>query len=364
MKTSVYALEALNEDFHKREVDIDSPDDDEVLVKIVASGLCHSDLNVVNGISPMDLPAVVGHEGAGVVQEVGKLVKGIKPGDKVMLCWTHCGRCEQCDAGERSLCEHWPAWNLFGKRPNGKKTWSDGKAEYSNFLSQGSFGQHVLVQESGVIKVNDDADLVALAGGIGCGILTGAGTVFNTFHGSRVGSSIAVFGVGAVGAGCIMAARSGHYSKIIAIDLHPARLQIAKEIGATHVINGRDSDVVAQIQALGGVDYAVEATGVPKVMEDAYASLKRAGTVAIVGIAPRDKKFALPISDHMQFGRKVIGVALGSAHPKTFIPFLIELYEQGRLPIDKLCKTFPISQINEAVQAMKDGTVIKPVVVF
>lgn len=180
-----------------------------------------------------------------------------------------------------------------------------------------------------------------------------------------------------------MAARSGHYSKIIAIDLHPARLQIAKEIGATHVINGRDSDVVAQIQALGGVDYAVEATGVPKVMEDAYASLKRAGTVAIVGIAPRDKKFALPISDHMQFGRKVIGVALGSAHPKTFIPFLIEvgrlvssgcfqttesislqLYEQGRLPIDKLCKTFPISQINEAVQAMKDGTVIKPVVVF
>lgn len=168
--------------------------------------------------------------------------------------------------------------------------------------------------------------------------------MFNAFHGSRVGSTIAVFGVsvtlchdlhgnheltlqqvGAVGAGSIMAARNGHYCKIIAIDLHPSRLEIAKEIGATHVINGRDADVAARIQELGGVDYAVEATGVAKVMETAYQSLKKGGTVAVVGIAPRDVNFELPITMHMNMGRNIIGVALGSAYPKTFIPFLIEV---------------------------------------
>lgn len=161
--------------------------------------------------------------------------------------------------------------------------------------------------------------------GIGCGVLTGAGTVFNSFRDSRVGASIAVFGVGAVGAGAIMAARNGHYSKIIAVDLHPSRLEIAKQVGATHVVDGKDADVAARIMELGGVDYAVEATGVPKVLETAYRSLKKGGTVAIVGIAPFDKTFELPISMHMSAGKNIIGVSLGSAYPKTFIPFLIEV---------------------------------------
>lgn len=182
-----------------------------------------------------------------------------------------------------------------------------------------------------------------------------------------------------------MAARNGPYSKIIAVDLHESRLKIAKEVGATHVVSGLDPDVAARIQELGGADYAVEATGVPKVLESAYRSLRKGGTVAIVGIAPFDKTFQLPISMHMSTGKRIVGVSLGSAYPKTFIPFLIEvsipeslvrgfrrplkpshsqLYLQGRLPIDKLSKQFRIEEIDAAFAAMKDGSVVKPVLVF
>lgn len=302
-----------------------------------------------------------------------------------MLCYTHCQTCRHCLEGEHSLCDDWFKWNLLGNRTNGKKTWSEHEGagkQYGNFISQGSFSRALIIHETGAVKVSDDADLETLAGGeqidhdskmpalicassgIGCGLLTGAGTVFNGFRGHRVGSSIAVFGVGAVGAGAIMAARNGAYSKIIAVDLHENRLEVAKKLGATHIISGRSSDVADQIQNLGGVDYAVEATGVPAVLQTAYDSLRSGGKAAVVGIAPFDKTLALPISRHMSTGKSIQGYALGASFPRTFIPFLSDLYKQGRFPFDMLTKKYPMADIDKAITAMKDGSVIKPILVW
>ena len=358
--------------------------EDEVVVKIVASGICHSDFHILEGHAPAEFPVVLGHEGTGIVERIGSQVKLVKPGDKVVLCYTHCRNCQSCYDGASSLCDQWVGWNLFGNRTNGKKGWTsatDPSKQYGNFISQGSFSRHCIIHETGAIPVSPDADLVQLAGGklarpaplpcrlnliagMGCGLLTGSGTVFNGFRGHRVGSSIAVFGVGAVGAGAIMAARNGAYSKIIAVDLHPSRLDIAKKLGATHTIKGDASDVAEQILALGGVDYAVEATGVPQVLETAYNSLRKGGKAAVVGIAPFDKVLSLPISKHMQGGKSIQGYALGASFPRTHIPFMEELHKQGRFPFDLLCKTFPMTDIDKAIAAMKDGSVIKPILVW
>lgn len=344
---------------------MEPPRPDEVLVRIVATGLCHTDLVVRDQVYPVPLPVVLGHEGAGIVEAVGSAVTKVAPGDHVALSFMHCGQCRPCLDGSPASCTNFNVRNFSGMRPDGSHALflPDGDAMlHDRFFGQSSFATYAIAQESNTVKVREDAPL-ELLGPLGCGIQTGAGTVLRALE-VGAGASFVVMGAGAVGLSAVMAARVAGATTIIAVDVVPARLDLARELGATHAFNGAEVDAVTEVRRVtgGGADYALDTTGLPALIQQAVEALRQRGSAAILGASRPDAVIQLPANDFMQSCKTLMGVVEGDSVPDVFVPQLLDLYMQGRFPFDRLVQFYDFDQINQAAADAESGAVVKPVI--
>jgi aryl-alcohol dehydrogenase len=344
-------------------LDLEDPRDDEILVRVVATGVCHTDVVVRDGLLPTPHPVVLGHEGAGIVERVGRSVTKVSPGDAVVMTYDSCGRCPSCVAHAQSYCHSFFPRNFFAAREDGSSALSkEGERIHGNFFGQSSFATHALCHERNVVKVPGDAPL-ELLGPLACGVQTGAGAVMNALSVSA-GASFAVFGAGSVGLSAVMAARVVGATTIVAIDLHDERLDFARSVGATHTFNPSRDDVVASLVALTGygIDYALDTTGVAKVIRQAADSLAPRGTCGVLGASAPGTEIVLDEVHFMSGGRRLIGIVEGESTPDSFIPELIELHRQGRFPFDRMVKFYALDEINTAIADSLEGRTIKPIV--
>ncbi len=333
-------------------LEMEGPRDDEALVRIVASGICRTDIDFCDHWYEGGEAVVPGHEGAGVVERVGKRVKKINPGDHIVLSYQSCGRCLHCRGGRPYHCERFDEANFGFTRLDGSNALSRSGVR-GHFFGQSSFATHTLATERNMVKVPEELTLELLAP-LGCGLQTGAGTVMNSLAVPE-GASVAVFGTGAVGLAAVMAARITGAFPIIGVDIIPARLELALELGATHTIDNRHADMGSRIAAItgGGVDYVVETTGSPKLQRLAVEALNPHGCVALLTGESG--------TDSLPEGRRTIGIIQGNAVPQQFIPKLIELNRQGRFPFDRLIRYYDFEDINRAMDDSRRGVAIKPV---
>jgi len=332
-------------------LELEGPRDDEALVRIIAAGICHTDIDLCDGWGGTD-PIVLGHEGAGIVEQVGKKVNGVQRGDHVVLSFQSCGRCHPCLSGRPADCQRFYEVNFGFQRPDGSNALNRSGVR-GHFFGQSSFATHVLATERNLVRVAKDLPLQVLAP-LGCGMQTGAGAVLNSLK-VPPGASVAVFGTGAVGMAAIMASRIVGADPIIGVDIIPMRLALALELGATDAIDSRRDDVASRISGItgGGVDYVLETTGDPGLLELAQNVLNPEGTVAIFSGARG------PVS--LTEARKILGIIEGDAVPQQFIPRMIELYQAGQFPFDRLLKFYDFRDINYAIADAKRGDTIKPV---
>ena len=361
MEIKAAVVHGKGEPFKLEKVTLAEPQMGEVLVRIVASGICRTDIGAQLQEKNVPLPAILGHEGAGVVEKVGPGVTTFKPGDHVVMSYSYCGTCKNCLKGKEYACDYAYEVNFGGAMPDGThRHFIDGQ-HVSIFFGQSSLATYSVVSADNLVKVDPEVPL-ELLGPLGCGIQTGSGTIFNKLK-PELGSTLAVFGCGTVGLSAIMAAKLAGCRMVIGVDIHDSRLELAQQLGATHVINARHTDVVQTIKELtgGGLDYGVDCSGSPQVLRQATDSLAVGGTVALVGGTSTDTEVTLNMNK-LLFDKTVSGVVQGNSIPKLFIPQLIELYKQGRFPFDKLLTFYDFDQINQAVEDMKSGKVIKPVI--
>jgi aryl-alcohol dehydrogenase len=349
-------------DFSIEQLELSDPNDDEVLVRIVGVGICHTDLAGRDMHLPIPAPpSVFGHEGAGIVEKVGARVSKVKPGDHVVLAWDYCGACSSCKSGKELSCMNFFLHNFHGARPDGTTTLRKGnQVIHGSFFCQSSFADFALANERNIVKVRDDVPLEVLAP-MGCGVMTGAGAVMNSLR-PRPGSSIAIFGIGNVGMSAVLAAVVCGCTTIIGVDINADRLKMAEELGATHTINASGVDPVEAILDLtsGGAQFSLECVGNPKVFRQAVDVLPRLGICGLTGVVPPGTEVNLNM-DLIMNARTVMGILGGDAIPDLFIPKLIELYRQGRFPFDRLITFYPFDDINKAVEDMEKGRVVKPV---
>jgi aryl-alcohol dehydrogenase len=324
--------------------------------------MCQTDQHGRDGYYNTPLPAVFGHEGAGIVLAVGSAVTKFVPGDHVVISFPWCGACDNCRRHLEYHCQNNFGLKMSGTRPDGSMLMSrDGTPIYSAFFQQSSFATHAIANERFAIKVRADAPL-ELLGPFACSGQTGAGAVLNTMQ-PTPGDAFAVFGVGAVGLSGLMAAKIAGCDPIIAIDIHPRRLELARGLGATHVLDhsGR-TDIVHEIQKItgAGVRFSLETSALPSVLREAVEALTPGGTCVLLGSARSgtDVSFDMPI---LQFGRTVRGVIQGESHPQEFIPRLVDFLLQGRMPVEHMVTFYPLKEINRAAQDSTNGTTIKPV---
>jgi aryl-alcohol dehydrogenase len=361
VKISAAVTRGAESSFSLEEVELDDPRPDEVLVRTKAVGLCHSDLTA-RGIFPNG--AVLGHEGAGVVEAVGSAVAGLEVGDHVVMSFDNCGHCKPCLLGRPYRCLNFAPMNFGGVRSDGSNAIRVGAGALAgNFFGQSSFASHCLTTERNAVKVDPSLPLEVLAP-LGCGVITGAGTVLNALR-PEAGSSLVVFGVGAVGLSALLGAVVSRVSTLIAVDVVSSRLELARKLGATHTIDGRAPDVADQIREItgGGADNVVETSGVPAVVRTAVQSVPEGGSVALVGIADTAAELTLGHYD-LIMGRSVFGVTEGNSVPKVFIPRLIELWQSGLFPVDEIMRTYSFADINQATADSLDGSTCKAVLTF
>ena len=348
-------------EFSIERLQISDPNEDEVLVRIVGAGICHTDLAAREQHLPIPLPSVFGHEGSGVVEKVGARVTKVEPGDHVVLSWDCCGACPSCKSGHDPYCHNFFLHNFHGARPDGTTTLGKGdQVIHGSFFCQSSFADFALANERNVVKVRKDVPLEIL-GPMGCGVQTGAGAVMNTLQ-PRPGASLAVFGVGPVGMSAVLGAVVCGCTTIIAVDIIPQRLEKAREFGATHAVNAGETDPVEAIREItgGGAEFTLECVGNPKVLRQAVDALPLCGVCGLLGVVAPGTEVGLDM-DRIMNGRTVRGIIEGDAIPDLFIPRLIELYHQGRFPFDEMITFYPFDDINRAVEDMEKGDVIKPV---
>jgi aryl-alcohol dehydrogenase len=350
-------------------VELEDPRDDEILVRLVATGICHTDLAMRDQAFPVPQPIVLGHEGAGIVERVGPAVHKVKAGDAVVMTFNSCGHCPSCRDHLPSYCYDFFGYNFAGSRPDGSSPIAKGQGKdreniHANFFGQSSFATHSLCRENNIVKVPGDVPL-ELLGPLACGIQTGAGAVINALR-IGMGQSLAVFGTGSVGLSAIMAARLIGAGTIIAIDIVETRLALARELGATHAINPMREDPVAAIAGItsAGVDYTFETTGSMKVLRQAIDALAPRGTCGFVGASPVGSEVAVDVLNIMTAGRTIRGIVEGDSNPDVFIPRMIELYKQGRFPFDRLITFYPFEKINDAIHDSETGKAVKAVVRF
>jgi len=364
MKTLAAVATEIGKPLSLMELDIEDPRDDEILVRVVASGICHTDLVVQAGMLPVPMPVILGHEGSGVVEKIGSKVSKVKPGDHVVLSFNSCGSCESCRENEPAYCYEFMPRNFGATREDGTTALSmKNSPVHSNFFGQSSFASFSICRELNAVKVPKTVDL-SLLGPLGCGILTGAGAVINALP-VKKGSSFLVFGAGSVGLSSVMAAQIQGASTIIAIDLNDDRLEMARELGATHIFNpNKTTDLVEKIIELTthGVTVALDTTGLPDVIRDAVLCLAPRGSCGILGACPPDFEITINELHFFSGGRKLIGIIEGSAYPDTMIPKLINYFEEGRFPFDRLIKFYDFENINQAIVDSETGKTIKAIV--
>jgi len=336
-------------------LDMDGPREDEVLVRIAASGICHTDIGFVDYWEAADGPLILGHEGAGVVEQAGKEIKGLRRGDHVVLSYQSCGKCRSCRSGRPTACYRFYEANFGFARLDGSSAYARSGVR-GHFFGQSSFATHALATERNVVKVPKSIPLEVLAP-LGCGMQTGAGTVMNSLNVAR-GESIAVFGTGAVGLAAVMAARIVRAGPIIGVDIRRARLELALALGATHTLDGRRGKIASRIAEItgSGVDYVVETTGDREMQRTAVEILNPQGTVALLTGESG--------TDGLPGGRRTIGIIQGDAVPQVFIPRLVRLYKSGLFPFDRLIKFYDLKAINRAMADSRRGATIKPVLLM
>ena len=363
MKTQAAVSRAPNLPFALEEVDLPDPGPGEVLVRIVATGLCHTDIASRDGLLGQPFPSIFGHEGAGIVEAVGAGVTKVQPGDHVVLAPMSDGTCTECQRGAPMYCERFDELNLLTAPQGPIAQLHDGATARIKFFGQSSFALHALAWERNAVKVPVDIDLTLL-GPLGCGIQTGAGTVMNGLK-PEAGSSIAIIGTGAVGLAAILGAVVCGCATVIAIDRVQSRLDLAESLGATHVIDTSDGSNIGQsLRALvpHGVDYIVDSAGVPALVSQALEGLAKLGTLGLVAVPPTpERKLELPWLSMLLAGQKVQGFIEGNSQPDLFINRMIDLYRQGRFPFDRLIRTYDFADINKAVDDQHSGTTIKAV---
>ncbi|PWW30119.1 NAD(P)-dependent alcohol dehydrogenase [Chromohalobacter israelensis] len=365
MKINITAAVARNigEPLSIETLELDALQNNEVRVEMVATGICHTDAIVRDGVYPTPLPAVLGHEGAGVVTAIGNAVRNVDVGDHVVLSAAYCGACKQCRKGRMAYCENLFAEDFGGRRRDGTTSLScHGECISSHFFGQSSFATHANVVQESVVVIDKDVPL-ELMGPLGCGVQTGAGAVLNEIK-PEAGSSLVVFGVGAVGSAAIMAAKIAGCTTVIAVDIHDTRLELAREIGATNTINTSHYDAVEEIKKItdgAGANYAVDTTAVPEVTKQAAEVLGIRGTLVMVGAAAPGTEVPFEVGSSLIKGWSFKTVVQGSSVPQEFIPRLVALWKQGRFPFDRLVKFYSLDEINIGFEDSKSGAVIKPI---
>jgi aryl-alcohol dehydrogenase len=343
---------------------LDDPKANEVLVKIVASGVCYTDATVLDGTLPVPYPAVLGHEGSGIVEKVGSSVSTVKPGDHVVLGFAYCGHCDNCLSGNAGACENMMELNFSGHNEHGTTPLhTHDHQDISQFFGQSSFASYAAVDEKNVVKVDPDVDLRYL-GPLGCGIMTGSGSVLNSLD-PKAGSSMVIFGTGAVGLSGLMAAKIAGCNPIIAVDIHDSRLELAKELGATHTINSKNEDPVAKIREITGkgANYSFETTGVPAVTTQAIQCLCVKGTMGTVAVGKNDLTINVT-NEIVVRAITVKGIVEGDAVPQLFIPKLVNFFKAGLFPVNRLVEFYEPDQIAQEFEDSKVGKTIKPILVL
>jgi aryl-alcohol dehydrogenase len=351
---------APGQPFELRTLELDAPRDDEILVRIVGVGVCHTDIGFRDAPS-FAHPAVLGHEGSGVVEQVGAAVRKVKPGDRVIITFRSCGHCSRCDRGDPAYCETMPALNYTGARPDGSRTLRCEEAPVaSNFFGQSSFASHALTYERNVVVVADDLPL-EIMGPLGCGVQTGAGGIMRSLACER-GSSLLITGGGPVGLSAVMGAKIQGCGTIILVEPHAARRALAVEFGATHTIDPKETpDLATAVRAIvpKGVDYAFDTTGLPAIHSATLNSLAPKGVYGLVGVTAAGVPMPGDVNSVMTIGLTLRGIIEGDSEPDVFLPELIQHYRDGALPFDRMITTFPFERINEAVHAQHKGECVK-----
>lgn len=365
MQITAAIATAPQQPFEIRGVTLEAPRPGEVLVRIAGAGVCHTDIVFRDQFLPYPLPAVFGHEGSGVVEAVGSDINDLKTGDKVVLSFSSCGHCPSCEHDIPAYCRDFGPLNFAGMRPDGTTPLSDKGARIAGaFFGQSSFASHALAERRNVVKV-DTSTPVELLGPLGCGIQTGAGTVMRSLA-CKAGSSIIVFGGGSVGLAAVMGAVVQGCKTIILFEPMASRRELALELGATHAFDPRACDVVETVRSIvpSGVDYAVDASGIVGVMQQAIACLGPMGTLGLVGVPPSaTSELPINIAQVITSGLTIKGIIEGDSDPATFIPELIKLHDEGKFPFDRLIKTYPLADINKAIEAQHHGECIKVVLI-
>ncbi|MGL4811605.1 MAG: zinc-dependent alcohol dehydrogenase family protein [Beijerinckiaceae bacterium] len=347
-------------------IDLAPPGPGEVLVKIAAAGVCHSDLSGINGDRPRPLPVALGHEASAVVHELGPDVHDLAPGDHVVMSFVPtCGHCAMCADGRAALCEPGNAANGAGTLITGARRITCDDATIHHHCGVCAFSEYAVVARRSIVKIRKDISLTHAAL-FGCAVLTGVGAVMNTCQ-VRPGQSVAVIGLGGVGLAALIGAVASGARHVVAIDLNPAKLKAASELGATHTFLASDPEVAAQVRAAtqGGVDHALEMAGVAKAFDLAYAITRRGGMTVTAGLPPPPTQFSIPAVQLVAEERIVRGSYMGSCVPSRDIPRYIDLFVAGKLPVDKLLSgTGPLDDINAAFDKLDRGEVIRHVIVM
>ncbi|MGH2995915.1 MAG: Zn-dependent alcohol dehydrogenase [Gaiellaceae bacterium] len=360
-------LRELNAPFSLEEVELEAPGPGEVLVRLAASGVCHSDWNVVTGATSNPLPAVLGHEGAGIVEGVGDGVERVAAGDHVILSWLPaCGRCFYCLRGRPVLCDVAMEDMFRGTLPGGVLRLSRNGERLHHYSYLSTFAERCIVPEGCCVPIRRDAPL-EVAALVGCAVMTGVGAVWNRAQ-VEAGSAVLVFGAGGVGLSAVLGARLAGARTIVAADPVAFKRETALDLGATHAVDPTAADVSAFLRDLTdgrGADYAFETAGAPGVLAQAYDAVRRGGTIVAVGLPPEGATADLPASDLPREEKIVTGSFYGSCRPQTDMPLVLDLFMEGRLTLDRLVsRTYPLEELNEAFAAMNEGRVARAVVTF
>lgn len=351
---------------HIEELDLDPPGPGEVLIKMRAAGLCHSDLSVVNGDRPRPVPMALGHEASGEVVQVGAGVGDLKPGDLVVLVFVpSCGHCLPCMEGRPALCEPGAVANTEGTLLSGERRLHSGTAHVHHHVGVSAFATHAVVSRRSCVKIEPDIDPVEAAL-FGCAVLTGVGAAINTAR-VQAGTTAAVLGLGGVGLCAMLGAIASGAREVVAVDLNDRKLEVARALGATATVNARDPDAVEKVKALtkGGVDYALEMAGSVQAMEMAYRMTRRGGTTVTAGLPNPAAKWALQQVSLVAEERTVKGSYIGSCVPARDIPRYIGLYKAGKLPINALMgERLALTDINRGFDRMASGESMRDLIVF
>jgi aryl-alcohol dehydrogenase len=356
------AVARAGEPFALVDCELEAPRRGEVLVKIEACGICHTDLAMAEHGHGPPLPAVFGHEGVGVVLALGEGVTRVALGDRVLMSFAACEECASCLSGHPSYCRRGAELNLSGRRADGSSPIARGGLPVSGqFFGQSSFATHAVVATTNLIRLADDLPGAPMTG-LACGVMTGVGAVVNVLQ-AGPDDALAVLGCGAVGLSAVMAARLSGCRRIVAVDVRRARLDAAVELGATDIVDNTRDDAARALRQLAP-DLAFDTTAQPAVIAAALAALRTRGRLVFAGLAPRGQTLELDANRLMMSGKSIRGTAEGDAEPRTFIPKMIAWYRAGELPLDRLVTTYPFDQINDAAADMRAGRAIKPVLLM